>query len=327
MTFISCNQNGENEIHDKVVETTEASDNKLDSLVIDSSKLAPKINPEPVKLDSQALKQPQDYLLVFDSYNTSQKLDWKRFEDPNNKRQVRADFEKYAIKNNLLEDERNMIDYLSKYISAVDINGDGLSDIIYSGPSGGEGNIVYFFLNDKKSFNKVFSIRQGVVKVTWKDSRLNEIYTHDWGCCASIRLTNSVYKVQYHNQNSMLFENIYQSAENNRMTKPKLLFDTPITFEIESGDCKLRNQPLINDTSQCFPEDRIERLGNTLGFLKRGFSGKAYGTQKDSEGQDWWYVEIDSHFKVKESKIYTNDLKYKPNIVGWVNSQDLKALN
>ena len=118
MTFISCNQNGENEIHDKVVETTEASDNKLDSLVIDSSKLTPKINPEPVKLDSQALKQPQDYLLVFDSYNTSQKLDWKRFEDPNNKRQVRADFEKYAIKNNLLEDERNMIDYLSKYISA-----------------------------------------------------------------------------------------------------------------------------------------------------------------------------------------------------------------
>jgi len=89
----------------------------------------------------------QDHLVAFDNIDA-----WAgqtKYDFPLQKR-----FDEYCRKNELMAPSFELIvargEHSWKYTRAADINDDGLQDIVYSGPSGGEPNI------DIPSFTKVF---------------------------------------------------------------------------------------------------------------------------------------------------------------------------
>jgi hypothetical protein len=55
-------------------------------------------------------------------------------------------------------------------IKSVDFNNDAISDIIYSGPWGGEGNIVHFFIRYDSGFQNIFTLKQGITNVTYANN-------------------------------------------------------------------------------------------------------------------------------------------------------------
>lgn len=260
----------------------------------------------------------QNYIEVFDGYNSDYDFDWSGFNQYNIKLIER--FESYCKKNNMLTENIGMIenfdDRFADYIKTVDINSDSLLDIIYSGPSGGEPNVVYFFIQTESGFKNAFKAYQGVVKVEWNNGKIDKVFTHDWGCCADYRLFNTVYKANYIND-LLSFHEIYQSVEVNGMVKPKKYFDEPINFSIDNPNYNIRFQPLINDTTE---NSLLGTKGNYIAKLPKSATGTAYGSKLDSTGRVWWYVSINPIFL--KNNILTNDkFNYPTHLIGWISSR------
>jgi len=129
----------------------------------------------------------QDYLLEFDKYNAISRFDWRGLE-ATDKDSIKNEFLKYVEQNNLLESEKMSLSLMEKSLKhslkAVDINDDNLTDIIYQGPHGGEGDQVYFYINQATTFKNVITFQQGIIKVVWDGNLIDKIFVRDWGCCA-----------------------------------------------------------------------------------------------------------------------------------------------
>ena len=231
-------------------------------------------------------------------------------------------FENYCRENNLLTGIISMLDAqnhnLRDYTSAIDLNNDGQKDVVYNGTSGGEPNIVYFFLQKDKGFEQIFEVMQGVTKVIWEGELLSQIYTSDWGCCSTIHLINSVYNVTYNQQNKPTFSKVFQSIEvNNELTKPKNYFSTPIEFVVENEGYKLRLHPKIDDTTEYH---WLEITGNTFANLRQGTKGTALASRTDETGRIWWYVAINLDENVQKCILHKPE-DFQTKVIGWISSR------
>jgi hypothetical protein len=231
-------------------------------------------------------------------------------------------FDKYCRANNLLSGSLAMIDAYGdnswKYTKAVDLNNDTLQDVIFSGPSGGEPNIVYFFIQTSSGFEQVFEVMQGISKVTWKNELLEQVITSDWGCCAEVHLTHTVYNVRYNNQNKPVFTKVFQSIEvSDELTKPKEYLSDPIQFKVDNDGYKLRLEPALNDTTEYH---WLEITGNTFATLKAETLGTALAEQTDETGRIWWYVALDFNSNVQNCILSTPD-EFPTKIIGWLSSR------
>ncbi|WP_340153375.1 hypothetical protein [uncultured Marivirga sp.] len=231
-------------------------------------------------------------------------------------------FDKYCRSNNLLNGSLAMIDARGAnswdYTRAVDLNNDGLQDVVFDGPSGGEPNIVYFFIQTNSGFEQVFEVMQGISKVTWKDELLSQVITSDWGCCASIHLTHTIYNVNYDNQNRPVFTKAFQSIEvRDELTKPKEYLSDPIRFTVNNQGYKLRLEPAINDTTEYH---WLDITGNTFANLKAGTVGTALAEQTDETGRIWWYVAINFDTNVQNCILNTTD-EFPTKVISWISSR------
>lgn len=231
-------------------------------------------------------------------------------------------FDKYCRANNLLAGSLAMIDIRGddswNYTKAVDLNNDGLQDVVFSGPSGGEPNIVYFFIQTSSGFEQVFEVMQSIDKVTWEGELLNQVFSSDWGCCSAIYLINSIYNVKYDVKNKPIFTKIYQSIEiSDKLIKPKNYFSDPINFKIDNEGYKLRLAPAIDDTTEYH---WLEITGNTFAFLKQGTRGTALASRTDKTGRIWWYVAIDLNDNVQDCILRTTD-EFPTKVIGWLSSR------
>jgi hypothetical protein len=86
----------------------------------------------------------------------------------------------------------------------------------------------------------------------------------------------------------------------------------------------LRGQPYIDDTTQNY---HLNITGNTIGLLEKGFRGSAYASTTDDTGRTWWYVTIDSEYKLKDTYIKYESRKFSPHLVGWISSRYIAELS
>ncbi|MEQ8580383.1 MAG: hypothetical protein RIC30_20540 [Marinoscillum sp.] len=204
------------------------------------------------------------------------------------------------------------------YTKAVDLNNDGLQDVVFEGPSGGEPNIVFFFIQTNSGFEQVFEVMQGISKVIWKDGILDKVFVSTPGCCADFRLINSVYQVNYNHQSRPTFSKIFQSVEVlEELVKPKNFFDQPIKFVVNNEGYKLRLAPVIDDDTEFH---WAEITGNTFATLKQGTVGTALAEQTDETGRIWWYVTIDLDMNVQNCILQTPN-EFPTKVIGWISSR------
>jgi len=220
------------------------------------------------------------------------------------------------------------IDSLYKQLHAVDINNDGLDDIIFEGKYTGEGSLVQIFMNTGKLYKKVFEDRQGITKMEWDNRVLSTLWIEDWGCCADYVEFKKKYSIQFQPAGASVFTQVYQAAEMFDGTKPDSLFADAFAFEVLNSDYKLRAQPVIDDTSM-FPwqeGDTLRATGNYIGKLTEGSIGTALGKKTDITGREWWYVEIDEKYPLQKSAFYDNENKFPTKTRGWLSSRFLRRL-
>ncbi|MFY0602256.1 MAG: hypothetical protein JXR03_21460 [Cyclobacteriaceae bacterium] len=275
--------------------------------------------------------QAQEEILIFDEFNSSQNFDWRGYVDFGQHTERANEFIgslsktgiEVTIPFELKKDNRELINKLK----FVDLDADGVSEVVYSGPSGGEPNIVEIFQLKKQQYERVFSVMQGIVKPYWTDGKLTKLLTHDWGCCAENRIINSVYEVNFDNAITPEFSKTLDIVENQGLTKPKQFLESALTFEVKNDNYKLRLSPNIDGSTYFGYLTEHEQLGNSLGTVNKGTQGIAYAYSIDVTGRTWWYVAISTEYKLNESVLYMEDLHDNAFYVGWMSSRFLTKLD
>jgi hypothetical protein len=231
----------------------------------------------------------------------------------------------------LLKDEYSIYTYEKKDIlkdcHLVDINNDGVNDIIYNGSSGGEGSEVTIFFKTKDGFKNIFKQIQHIKKLEFKENKLYRLFIYDDGCCADYNDFNKIYQTDY-SGNIPRFNLIYLTANTHRAYFPKKYFDKPIYFEVLNNNYKMRENPKIDDTSKN-GMGGIEFIGNNIDTLNKGTKGRAIANETDKTGRVWWLVEIDSAYNSYGDLFYHSqfETKYTASRMGWISSRYVKKIN
>lgn len=207
-------------------------------------------------------------------------------------------------------------DDLVKYIYAIDFNGDNLLDIFYQGPTGGEPNITYIFLNQGDHFKKVFSGFQDIVEMAFDNNKLVSFKLYNPGCCADPQTLEYFYEVTYKNDKPDFF--LTKSVGYLYLTeKPEGSFNPVKKFKITADKSNLRKE--------CYFLDGVKHPvnwsnGNITATYKRGAKGKAIGFKKDQESE-WVYVLMEPSSKIEQCD-FSTFLKQPTYIYGWLLKKD-----
>ncbi len=225
------------------------------------------------------------------------------------------------------EDRGNM-DTLATRLHFLDLNGDGRLDVIFNGEGGGEGRVIWIYMNIDGKYKAVLNEVQYVDKLEWRDNRLYRLYITNPGCCAENRNFNKIYQLTYDKANQPMFIQMYQSEFTAGTKFPDTLTQRPVRFEVLNDSYKLRSAPVIDDSSeQEWNAGRKPFVGNLIGKLAKGSRGWAFARVTDANGREWWYVEMDEEaYPAGLCLGKVEDNAFPTKAIGWVSSRFVKLL-
>jgi hypothetical protein len=211
----------------------------------------------------------------------------------------------------------------------VDLNNDGLDDIIYTGYSGGEGTEVAILLNTTAEFKMLFKQQGDIINLEFKDKKLFRIATRSYPCCMDYLYFNRIYEVK-HVKNNIDFKLVYLTSYTEKTVTPKSYFTKPVYFEVLNNGYKMRSGPKIDDTTKNNDREGGKGLiGNNIDTLNKGTRGRAIATQTDNTGRVWWLVEIDRGYLAYGNLFYeqNNNKKETASKMGWISSRFVKTID
>jgi hypothetical protein len=218
-------------------------------------------------------------------------------------------------------------DTLATRLHFLDINGDGNLDVIFSGESGGEANLILVYMNVGGKYKQVFSGEQYVDSLEWRDNRLYKIYIDDPGCCAEYLVFKKIYQVSYDKANTPAFVQLHQSEYVKGTDFPDSLWANPVRFEVLNDGYKLRFRPTVDDSSRQEWCDEPPYTGNLIGKLSKGARGTAFARKTDATGREWWYVEMDEEFyPAGQALRKTENIEFPTKAAGWLSSRFVKVI-
>lgn len=209
---------------------------------------------------------------------------------------------------------------LKKCLFPVDLNGDGLVDMIFTGFSGGESDLTRIFLNLDSSFKLVFEDYQYITSLTIKDRRLTRLKTADPGCCDAYLYFEREYKVSQ-DFGSLDFIKGKQTAEYFHAERPITMLKEPVPWESRHDTILIRASAAILDEPY---NPQFETFGNIIAGYKQKIRGTILAVQKGNNGEEWVYIEIIPDIKPAKSIFYEIE-KYPTFIRGWVESFEVKT--
>jgi len=234
------------------------------------------------------------------------------------------------------EDYSVTINDLYPCLHFIDLNNDGLDDVIFSGRSTAEGDMVEVFINTGNDYKEVLEEMQGIVKIDWESKKITRLYITNWGCCDDYRVENKIYAVVFDKSNMPTFTQVYQSANIFKAPKPDRLFDSPFRFEVLNTYYKLRSEPVIDDsTVKHWNADSAAEAsglnygkgyGNGVALLPKNARGTAIGWKADNTGRVWWYVEIDAQYALQKNAFDFGQDKFPTKSIGWLSSRFVQKL-
>lgn len=202
----------------------------------------------------------------------------------------------------------------------IDLDQDGMLDLIFEGFLGAESTFIFAFQNTANGYQKVFTAVGRVHKFITTDPLLPfTIVIDNYACCANV---TNYYRIYTPNAavGLLKYHEIATIGYINDLAKPIALRKDPIPFKVKNNRYLLRNAPLLDDLEE-YHEDP-DFPGNRIAAFDEGATGIALAEQTDETGRVWWFVLMDSKNIPLHSLFYNK----KPglSILGWMSSRYLE---
>ncbi|MCX6267310.1 MAG: hypothetical protein NTW16_08150 [Bacteroidetes bacterium] len=208
---------------------------------------------------------------------------------------------------------------LKKRLYAIDVNGDKHPDVIFSGNSEGESEMVRIWLNRSDSFEFVFEDYQYISKLTKTGNRLVEMQTGDVGSSDSYLYFTRDYRIVEENGECRFIKGkqvvAYQYTE-----EPMKYYPQPIPF-ISKADTMLVRASAAQQNEPFIPY--LDSFGNIMAKYRKKADGFVLAYKTYGKGEEWFYVEISPSTAPSASILYDMD-KMPTFIRGWVSGQSIR---
>jgi len=228
-----------------------------------------------------------------------------------------------------IRDEKNecyLVFFNIEEFYVVDIDRDGLKDIIYSGECGLDGGLTAIFRNTGETFEDLISVIGELYQVSDFNSNSPFSFTlRNYACCGGFTNVFEKYVLVLENGN---YSYKLQSREDYPfdIEFPESYFEKPITFKTVKEKYNLRLSPIVdNETEMDRP---YEAYGNIIRSYPENSFGYAIAEKKDETGRIWWFVKMDN--KTAKGLEYTSDVgdnsKEPTYSLGWISSRYIEKV-
>jgi hypothetical protein len=255
-----------------------------------------------------------DSNFIVDKYE--KKFDWSKIETEINETEKSRLIELLKTHYDYFLNSQFYKDDFAEKLHFADINNDNKIDVIFNGWSGGEPDIIRFFIQSENGFDKWFEILQNPLEIRITNNRIDEIIAIDNGCCDAYQVTISKYKVS--NKLNLISQTSYIDWTDMNGT-----IIEPAKFKIINDTYFIRDSPKIDNETE---NERFETKGNSIGEFLKGQKGTAYKSSTDSTGRVWWLMESEPLDSLQNSYFY-NESKIKTSFIGWISSRYVERIN
>lgn len=206
---------------------------------------------------------------------------------------------------------------LIRHFYSIDLNNDGLPDLAYQGPSGGEPTVLHFFLQDSIEFKRIFTGYQKITSLTFSEDKLAYFTLANPGCCADPQILEYTYSVSF-TESIPSFQKIKTTGYLRSTELVKDQFSHPKSFLVKKDNARLRSESIEFEGIE---NPARGNNGNIIGLYKKGSYGTALGSKQDSTGL-WYFVLMDAWNK-PDSCDFQTFLEQPTHIYGWIKKEDI----
>ena len=177
---------------------------------------------------------------------------------------------------------------LKRCLYPVDINGDHVPDIVFSGFGGGGTDLVRIYLNRKDSFELVSEDYQYITKFRKDSGNLVELQTGDVGTGTDYLYFTRDYRVKQERGNPV-FVKVRQNVVYKNTEEPVRYYPKPVSFIARADTMMLRaSAARLNEPFN----PHLDTFGNIVAKYRSKARGVVLATKSYGKGNDWYYVEI-----------------------------------
>ena len=208
----------------------------------------------------------------------------------------------------------------------VDVDNDGLNDIVYSGFCGTTGSVTSIYRFNGVSFEQLIKVIGVIHQVSKFDSNERFSFTlRNYACCGGFEnvlekyvliLENGKLKYQVQSRETYVDETEF----------PNFYFEKPIVFRSIIEKLQLRFSPIIDDTT--YIARPFDARGNEVTFYPKNSIGYAVAQKKDITGKIWWFVKMNNkNILGKEWTSKAGDNSEEPTFtLGWINFENVERI-
>ncbi|OFY08316.1 MAG: hypothetical protein A2W99_07000 [Bacteroidetes bacterium GWF2_33_16] len=250
-------------------------------------------------------------------------IDWEEITD----KTVKLEF---VNKLKAIRDEDNecyLIFFNLESFHVIDIDRDGVKDIVYSGECGLEGGSTVIFRNNGESFDELLSVIGEIHQVSELNSNLPFSFTlRNYACCGGFTDVFEKYILVKENGN-YLYKLQLREDYVSETVFPETYFEKPIAFKTVREKYNLRFSPVIDDTSEVARP--YEDYGNTVRTYPANSIGYAIAEKKDETGRIWWFVRMDNKTAIGlEYTRKVGDNSEEPTFsLGWMSNRFVEIID
>ncbi|MFA0964442.1 hypothetical protein AB9P05_21730 [Roseivirga sp. BDSF3-8] len=218
-------------------------------------------------------------------------------------------------------DFSSAFEYIDRF-HLIDIDKDGVDEVLYNGYTGGEGEGVLIFRKVNGAYQYVSSWTGRVVDLHGEEG--THLVLLDYACCAGY-VDHLTYLEYLPGEGRFRITEDYAAMGNSLIDYQSI---EPVRFEVIQESYNMRDSPNIKTglREMDLPYMPIDGQ-NIVTVYHQGDKGTALAEWEDDTGRVWWLVVMDDTPNRNNSLFYGGNNDYKHyKAIGWMSSRYLRPL-